>query len=283
MDRSPRRPLSNRARTQLATDFRGSCRTAGTSSISLPMLEPPTRSGWALSTTRRVRARSSSKPNRTRSTRWGTCSIYAVAPSWLSPLMCAAWRPPGIRGRSRNKFRRPCSRPALVTIRHQPPGCSFIRRPVAMDSLPASVGGIEAASRLTRLTLRRVGLSTFSFLRIEPGSSRASWNETVTTCGFTISRASRQNPVHVRSGAEPYAIWSRDGRNIIWRNGPGALYRKASNFTGTEELLSADPGQSPSSLSPDDKTLLVVKGGVDIWTLPLAPEPSGNPPRRNPS
>ena len=78
-------------------------------------------------------------------------------------------------------------------------------------------------------------------------------------------------------GAEPYAIWSRDGRTIIWRTGPGALYRKASNFTGTEQLLSADPGQSPSSLSPDDKTLLVVKGGVDIWALPLVPEPSGKP------
>jgi WD40-like Beta Propeller Repeat len=42
-------------------------------------------------------------------------------------------------------------------------------------------------------------------------------------------------------------------------------------------LLSADLGQSPSSLSPDDKTLLVVKGGVDIWALPFAPEPSAKP------
>ena len=77
-------------------------------------------------------------------------------------------------------------------------------------------------------------------------------------------------------GAKPYAIWSRDGSTIIWRNGPGALYRKASNFTGTEQLVSADAGQSPSSLAPDDKTLLVVKGGTDIWALPLS-ESSGKP------
>jgi hypothetical protein len=76
-------------------------------------------------------------------------------------------------------------------------------------------------------------------------------------------------------GFEPYAIWTRDGRTIIWRNGQGALYAKASNFTGTERVLSAELGQSPSSLSPDDKTLLLVKGGIDIWSLPLAAESSG--------
>ena len=77
-------------------------------------------------------------------------------------------------------------------------------------------------------------------------------------------------------GAEPYAVWSRDGKTIIWRDGPGALYRKASNLTGTEQVLSSDIGQSPSSLSLDDKTLFVVKGGVDIWSLPLVPDASGN-------
>ena len=78
------------------------------------------------------------------------------------------------------------------------------------------------------------------------------------------------------SGAEPYAVWSRDGRTIIWRNGAGALFRKASNSTGIEQVLSADIGQSPSSLSPDDKTLVVVKGGVDIWTVPLGPAGSAS-------
>ena len=77
-------------------------------------------------------------------------------------------------------------------------------------------------------------------------------------------------------GAEPYAVWSRDGSTIIWRNGAGALFRKASNFTGMEQVLSTDIGQSPRSLAPDDKTLLVVKGGVDIWSVPLGSGPAGN-------
>ena len=40
--------------------------------------------------------------------------------------------------------------------------------------------------------------------------------------------------------------------------------------------MSSDTLQSPSSVSPDDKTLIIVKGGVDIWSLPLAPDPSGS-------
>jgi hypothetical protein len=85
---------------------------------------------------------------------------------------------------------------------------------------------------------------------------------------------SRRSRFTFDAGAEPYALWSRDGRTIIWRNGPGALFRKASNLTGTDASLSPDINRSPSSISPDDKTLLFVKGGTDIWSLPLAPDPS---------
>jgi Tol biopolymer transport system component len=76
-------------------------------------------------------------------------------------------------------------------------------------------------------------------------------------------------------GAEPYAIWTPDGKTIIWRTGPGDLYRKASNLAGTDELLFSGQGFTPTSISADGTTLLHTKGGVDIWALSLAPQKAG--------
>ena len=88
--------------------------------------------------------------------------------------------------------------------------------------------------------------------------------------------SSRRTRFTFDPGAEPYAVWTPDGNTIIWRNGGGDLYRKTSDLTGTDQVLLPGPGLSPSSVSPDGKTLLHVKGGVDIWALPLA-EKTGTP------
>jgi serine/threonine protein kinase len=77
-------------------------------------------------------------------------------------------------------------------------------------------------------------------------------------------------------GAEPYAVWMPDGNTIIWRNGRGDLFRKGSSAAGTDEVLLPGPNLSPASVSPDGRTLLHVKGGIDIWALPLTNQ-SGAP------
>jgi serine/threonine protein kinase len=74
-------------------------------------------------------------------------------------------------------------------------------------------------------------------------------------------------------GAEPYAVWTPDGKTIIWRNGRGDLYRKTSDLTGADQVLFPGPALTPASVSPDGKMLLHVKGGVDIWVLPLMNAP----------
>ena len=85
---------------------------------------------------------------------------------------------------------------------------------------------------------------------------------------FTFGNAVEQEPV-----------WSPDGRVIVFAsNGKGRfdLYRKASDGTGSEELLYADGlNKYPSSWSPDGKFVLYTafgdpKTGNDVWVLPLA-------------
>ncbi len=72
-------------------------------------------------------------------------------------------------------------------------------------------------------------------------------------------------------------VWSPDGKTLYFssdRKGAFNLYRKASNGTGTEELLLEDSQvKTPSSISPDGKFLLYHRSGektlTDMWSLPL--------------
>jgi len=89
--------------------------------------------------------------------------------------------------------------------------------------------------------------------------------------------SSRRTRFTFDPGAEPYAVWTSDGKTIIWRNGRGDLYRKGSSAEGADEVLLSGPGLSPRSVSPDGKTLLHVKGGIDVWALSLM-NPSGETP-----
>ena len=82
-----------------------------------------------------------------------------------------------------------------------------------------------------------------------------------------------------KSDAEP--VWSPNGKMLYFqsnRKGTFDLYRKASNGTGSEELVYEDAlAKNPNSISPDGKTLLFHrpegKTGNDLWTLPLQETP----------
>ncbi len=77
-----------------------------------------------------------------------------------------------------------------------------------------------------------------------------------------------------------YPVWSPDGRRIIYtsyRNGKYGLYLKASDGSGSEELLldAVDRIRFSTDWSPDGKFLTYIEGsqgGWAIWMLPLEGE-----------
>ena len=82
------------------------------------------------------------------------------------------------------------------------------------------------------------------------------------------------------------AIWSQDGRHVVYNGGfPGSLYRVASDGTGREEqLTSSGLDHTPSSTSPDGRMVVYVdnnrSSGADIWVLTL--DASGKPASNRP-
>jgi hypothetical protein len=74
------------------------------------------------------------------------------------------------------------------------------------------------------------------------------------------------------TGIEQLPVWSPDGSQIIFssdQHGHSDLYRKATNGSGSEELLlESDRIKEPQDYSPDGRYLLYAQEG-DIWALPL--------------
>jgi Tol biopolymer transport system component len=102
---------------------------------------------------------------------------------------------------------------------------------------------------------------------------------------FDVTRGVRTRFTFGPAG-EVAAIWSPDGRTIVFgsdRSGHSDLYRKASDGSGSEELLYADNRDKyPTSWSPDGKFLLYSASDPkatlgDIWALPLTPDKPGAP------
>jgi Tol biopolymer transport system component/tRNA A-37 threonylcarbamoyl transferase component Bud32 len=81
---------------------------------------------------------------------------------------------------------------------------------------------------------------------------------------------------------EDAAVYSPDGKHVVMSRGTGDLYRRASDGSGSDELLLASPRRKrPSDISPDGSVLLFQQGdaetGVDIWALPLTGERTPRP------
>ncbi|HEY3453114.1 MAG TPA: protein kinase [Bryobacteraceae bacterium] len=93
-----------------------------------------------------------------------------------------------------------------------------------------------------------------------------------------------------RSQGAPFAIWTPDGRFIVLRGKGGMYWMRADSAGEPRALTVSDQFQTPSSFSPDGKTLAYYEspigsgaGGAQIWTVSVESDGSqlrAHDPRR---
>jgi len=93
-----------------------------------------------------------------------------------------------------------------------------------------------------------------------------------------LARDNISAPFTVGTGNNTNPIWSPDGSRIAFfsqRDGVNAIYAKASNLVGGEELLykegkpSDPPARGPISWSPDGRFISYGGGASGVWVLPV--------------
>ena len=93
---------------------------------------------------------------------------------------------------------------------------------------------------------------------------------------YGVPKAVRTRFTFNASRNYPHAIWSPDGASMVFdsnRDGKFGLYRKASNLSGSEELLYTDEVLVvPTGWSPMRDLILYNRGGQRIYALPLSGE-----------
>ncbi len=173
-------------------------------------------------------------------------------------------------GRSVAKGVFSASQDGLLTYVEGPSGAD--RQLEWFDRNGKQVGAIPGADAYAGVRLSPDGKKIAYYL---DSSGYDVWN-------YDIAR-SVKTPLTFGSGSGQgnlYPVWSPDGRRIIYtsyRNGKYGLYLKASDGSGTEELLleTVDRIRFPTDWSPDGKFLTYIEGaqgGWAIWMLPLEGE-----------
>jgi Tol biopolymer transport system component len=95
------------------------------------------------------------------------------------------------------------------------------------------------------------------------------------TADIWIEEGTRSSRFTFGQGSNIYAIWSADGRRVVFtssRKGTYDLYQKPADGSGSEGLLlQSEYGKQPNSLSPDGHFIRYnsAQNNGDLMVLPL--------------
>jgi len=161
---------------------------------------------------------------------------------------------------------------------------------VSEDGTLAYLAGGRArnASRLVfvdragEITLPPLPERNYETALISPDGRRAvvQIREGVTSFWMYDLARNSLTPIGGSTGSSQSPLWTPDGTRIIYRGtrkGLRNIYSRAADGSGEEEVLTtkADVVQSPSTISPDGRSLVFnesgaqQKGGTGVWVMPL--------------
>ena len=120
----------------------------------------------------------------------------------------------------------------------------------------------------------------YEAVALSPDAQRAVLQIREGTIGLWLYDFARRTltPFATASGSSQGAVWTPDGRRIVYRGtrqGTRNLYWKPTDGSGDEERLTTKPGvvHTPSSVSPDGQWLAFAEGGGTVqgttWVMSL--------------
>jgi serine/threonine-protein kinase len=217
----------------------------------------------------------------------GDAARYAAAPGQLlyarrGQLLTVPWRP------SQQQLGKALPVAAAEAINDQIGNEGSGNFIVSDNGTLAYVGGGSALQRLVWVS--RAGTATplplperlYENVAISPDGGRAVVQIREGTTALWIYDFGRGTltPLRTGPGSSQAPLWTPDGKRIIYRGtrqGLRSLYWSPVDGSADEERLAVKPGvvQTPTSISPDGRTLLFNEdgpdepGGVGAWALPL--------------
>jgi serine/threonine protein kinase len=106
--------------------------------------------------------------------------------------------------------------------------------------------------------------------RVSPGGDRVAVVLAEINPEIWVFDFLRKTQVRITAdGNHLYPLWSPDGLWVIYQKAGSGVFRRRSNGTGEEELVT-EIDVSPLSVTPDGESLLAVNSNQDLWSVPLA-------------
>ncbi|MFN7934171.1 MAG: protein kinase [Bryobacteraceae bacterium] len=138
------------------------------------------------------------------------------------------------------------------------------------DTATVTLQWLDGAGKLQPLSVKS---GHYGYPRISPDGKLVALTEASEGSNNIVTYDwQRDAKTRVAGGVSSNAVWSQDGRYLVFRSETGISWARADGSSNPEPLTNSKFAQIPSSYAPDGKRLAFTQqgsNGLDIWIVPV--------------